>query len=83
MNLTMQELGVRAFVEQDRQVIYQAAQMDPMVFCRLLYPDAERLAAGLTVTFILAVHASIQCKLDFANVYSKRCTCLRKRTGAA
>ncbi len=43
MNLTIEELGMRAFVEKDRQYIYQAAQMEPLVFSQLSLPEIRKM----------------------------------------
>lgn len=43
MNLNVQELGVRGFIERDRKYIYQAAQMDSLVFSKLALPEIKKL----------------------------------------
>ena len=43
INLNIYELGVRAFIEKDRKYIYQAAQMDPLVFSQLSLPEIRKM----------------------------------------
>jgi len=43
INLQIQELAVRGVVEKDRQYIYHAAIMDPLVSSKLELPEIHRL----------------------------------------
>ena len=49
MNLNVIELAVRAFVDQDRKYVYQAAQMDPLVYSQLSLPDIRKMVDEMFV----------------------------------
>jgi alpha-galactosidase len=46
-NLNVQELAVKGFVEQDREVIYRAVQMDPLTAAVLTLPEIRRMVDDL------------------------------------
>jgi len=46
-NLTVQELAVKGFVDQDRECIYRAVQMDPLTGAVLTLPEIRRMVDEL------------------------------------
>ncbi len=42
-NLSIYELGVHGYIERDRKYIYQAAQLDPLVFSQLSLPEIRSM----------------------------------------
>ena len=43
INLQVQELAVKGFIEKDRKYIYQAALMDPLVASKLQFPEIHKM----------------------------------------